>query len=152
MANHLRNVFAGDSLPAQRPSASFLPDGPCVTDHDRLYLCKTFDLVDCPGVSYPISSIVMADSVSAADCPSTIDCITFMLQRKLARRKAPGVDHLRAEMLVPLIEDLAPCCVFCSHFAGCGLESLWISALPKSHPLSKLHIGSIMIQQFWGTT
>ncbi|KAI8335237.1 hypothetical protein EDC96DRAFT_548200 [Choanephora cucurbitarum] len=49
---------------------------------------------------------------------------------KLSRRKAPGVDHLRTEMLLPLVDDLSPIS------AGSGLGSpvigyddLWINSL-----------------------
>ncbi|KAI8360895.1 hypothetical protein EDC96DRAFT_429182, partial [Choanephora cucurbitarum] len=29
------------------------------------------------------------------------------IRKKLSRRKAPGVDHLRTEMLLPLVDDLS---------------------------------------------
>lgn len=121
MANHLRGVFAGDNLPAQRPTAPSLPQGPCITRHDQLYLCKTFGIEDCPGVQNPIPPTALTDCISSNDCPFTIDRIRYMMLRKLARRKAPGVDHLRTEMLLPIIQDLAP--VLCLLFSLCWMWS-----------------------------
>jgi hypothetical protein len=37
-----------------------------------------------------------------------VDLVTSVILKRLARNKAPGVDHLRTEMLLPILKDLAP--------------------------------------------
>ncbi|KAI7870880.1 uncharacterized protein EV154DRAFT_581118, partial [Mucor mucedo] len=81
MARHLRGVFSGDTLPELRPSAPLIPMGPAITDPCDYKL---------------------------GECPFTVDEVIISLQYKLARRKAPGVDHLRTEMLIPICDAIAP--------------------------------------------
>ncbi|KAG2214749.1 hypothetical protein INT45_002988, partial [Circinella minor] len=50
-----------------------------------------------PSGPYPIDN----------DCPFTIDTIEDAL-KSVARKKAPGLDHLRAEMFSPIISIIAP--------------------------------------------
>lgn len=78
MSSHLRGIFAGDSLPHPH-----IPAPPSFSDppHD----------------------------LSSDECPiPLIQEISLIITKRLARRKAPGVDHIRAEMLVPIVRFLAP--------------------------------------------
>ncbi|CEP12678.1 hypothetical protein [Parasitella parasitica] len=137
MANHPRHAFAGDHLPEQRPTAPSLPDGPYLTRHDILYLCQTFDITDCPGVSYLILPTTMMNCTYSSDSPFFINRIEYMLQRKVARLKAPGVDHLCAEMLLPIIDDLAPvhCLIFSLFWMWSKVPTDWCTA--QVVPISK---------------
>jgi hypothetical protein len=107
MASHLRSVFAGDHLPSLRPTAPPLPTGPCLTSNDISYLNAQFDLE---------ATVTSTDSpedtnVPDADCPFTVDLVSSLIKKRLAHRKAPGIDHLRTEMLVPIVDDLSPALV-----------------------------------------
>lgn len=75
MADHLKDIFAGQLL----PSSSMGP-----TLHSRT------------GPPYDLDS-----------CPFSSDQIHETLKR-LPRKKAPGIDHLQTEMLLPLATSLAP--------------------------------------------
>jgi hypothetical protein len=126
MSSHLRSVFAGDQLPDLRPSAPPLPNGPCLTRHDILYLCSTFDITVDSLVSHPIDKSELMDNISDSDCPFSVELVTLVIIKRLARRKAPGVDHIRTEMLLPILNDLAPVLVLL--FSLC-----WIwSRVPKT--------------------
>ncbi|CEG82710.1 hypothetical protein RMATCC62417_16742 [Rhizopus microsporus] len=41
-------------------------------------------------------------------CPITESTVRYALLRRLSRRKAPGADHLRTEMLLPIAEVIVP--------------------------------------------
>ncbi|KAK4513149.1 uncharacterized protein ATC70_012943 [Mucor velutinosus] len=74
MAQHLRGIYAGDSLLPNRPNA---PPTPLVPH-------------------------------SVDECPFDADDVDYYLRKRLARRRAPGGDHIRAEMLLPIRESLVP--------------------------------------------
>lgn len=82
MSRHLQGVFSGDSLPASRQPVPPKPVGP--------------------------HSFVFGQDDAEHDFPLNADLIMYNLQHRLARRKAPGVDHLRTEMLLQISEDLVP--------------------------------------------
>jgi hypothetical protein len=131
MSSHLRSVFAGDNLPDLRPSAPPLPTGPCLTRPDIFYLCSTFDIdIDDSLVSHPIDNSDTMDNVSDADCPFSVDLVTSVILKRLARNKAPGVDHLRTEMLLPILKDLAPVLVllFCLCWIWSRVPNAWCPA------------------------
>jgi hypothetical protein len=66
------------------------------------------------------------DNISDSDCPFSVELVTLVIIKRLARRKAPGVDHIRTEMLLPILNDLAPVLVLL--FSLC-----WIwSRVPKT--------------------
>lgn len=106
MSSHLRSVFAGDNLPPTRPTAPLLPTGPNLTLRYIHYLNDTFDLqiASLP----PVDDGTTTSAAVGADCPFTVDIVKAKIREKLARRKAPGVDHLRTEMLLPIVDKLAP--------------------------------------------
>ena len=81
MRDHLASVYSGDGLPSTRPAAL----GP-IDSH------VPFDLGDgaVPGVP-------------SFDADSVVETL-----RRLPLRKAPGPDHLRTEMLLPIKNLLAP--------------------------------------------
>ncbi|KAG0924327.1 hypothetical protein G6F30_013661 [Rhizopus arrhizus] len=76
MANHLKQVFSGSSLPSTRYNAPPIPSGPHCLEDDP--------------------------------CPVDIETVRTALLKRLSRRKAPGCDHLRTEMLLPIADDLVP--------------------------------------------
>jgi hypothetical protein len=108
MSSHLRSVFAGDNLPPLRPTAPSLPKGPNITARDIHYLARTFGADILPLEMQASFSSRDIPAASASDCPFKVDVIALTVRKKLARRKAPGIDHLRTEMLLPVLEDLAP--------------------------------------------
>jgi hypothetical protein len=79
MSRHLRNVFAGDTLPENRQPALPVSPGP----HP---------------LTFPASP--------NHNCPIDAELVDLMIRKRLARKKAPGIDHLRTEMLVPLGDPL----------------------------------------------
>ncbi|KAG0927454.1 hypothetical protein G6F30_012709 [Rhizopus arrhizus] len=76
MANHLKQVFSGSSLPSTRYNAPPIPSGPHCLEDDP--------------------------------CPVDTETVRTALLKRLSRRKAPGCDHLRTEMLLPIADDLVP--------------------------------------------
>ncbi|KAG1437812.1 hypothetical protein G6F56_012919 [Rhizopus delemar] len=76
MANHLKQVFSGSTLPSTRYSSPPIPDGPHVEEEDA--------------------------------CPFDCEDVRYALLKRLSRRKAPGCDHLRTEMLLPIADSLVP--------------------------------------------
>jgi hypothetical protein len=94
MAHHLESVFSGRNLPDTNYPSPPIPEGP-----------------------HPLRS-----NQPRFNCPFTCDLIEDMLLHKLARRKAPGIDHLRREMLTPIRERLVP--VLTSLFMLCWRWSI----------------------------
>jgi hypothetical protein len=76
MARHLRNVFAGDNLPDDRQPAPPRPIGP-----------HPLEFPDQP----------------SHNCPFDEEVVASLIRYRLARRKAPGYDHLRCEMFLPIL-------------------------------------------------
>ncbi|KAI7888787.1 uncharacterized protein EV154DRAFT_604592 [Mucor mucedo] len=113
MARHLRGVFSGDTLPELRPSAPLIPIGPAITDrdqplfHDLLKIRMPKLIPPKPAIGGVCIPPVACD-YKLGECPFTVDEVIISLQYKLARRKAHGVDHLRAEMLLPICDAIAP--------------------------------------------
>ena len=83
MSQHLQTVFSGSTLPAIRQPVPPKPTGP----HPFVF----------PG-----------DTEAEHECPINEDNVKYFLTQRLARRKAPGVDHLRTEMLLPISKSLVP--------------------------------------------
>lgn len=107
MSRHLRSVFAGDNLPTNRPTAPPQPTGPNLSRNDVIYLVKDFLLPLPPFLTIDeLEKPIVADP--KRDCPFNIEMVNELISKKLARRKAPGVDHLRTEMLLPILDDFAP--------------------------------------------
>jgi hypothetical protein len=82
MSQHLQTVFSGSYLPDTRQPIPPRTMGP-----------------------HPFS---FGDDEYDHDCPIDEDRVLFRLTDKLSRRKAPGVDHLRTEMLLPISKSLVP--------------------------------------------
>ncbi|KAG1435723.1 hypothetical protein G6F56_013859 [Rhizopus delemar] len=76
MANHLKQVFSGSTLPSNRYSSPPIPHGPHGEEEDA--------------------------------CPFDTEDVRYALLKRLSRRKAPGCDHLRTEMLLPIADTLVP--------------------------------------------
>lgn len=83
MKQHLHTVFAGSNLPRHRSNAPLPATGPHHVYEDD------------------------GDSRNNTDCPFTNDSIKSALE-KVASKKAPGIDHLRKEMLSPIQAPLIP--------------------------------------------
>ncbi|KAG2214675.1 hypothetical protein INT45_011184 [Circinella minor] len=83
MKQHLQTVFAGDNLPHHHPNAPLLATG-------RHPVHENDD-----------------DPCSDNECPFTNESIKTALER-VASKKAPGIDHLRKEMLSPIETPLIP--------------------------------------------
>ena len=83
MSQHLQTVFSGSFLPPVRQPVPPKPEGPHL--------------------------FVFPDDIEAKhECPINEDTVLYYLTRRLARRKAPGVDHLRTEILLPISKYLVP--------------------------------------------
>jgi hypothetical protein len=80
MASHLERVFSGTFLPDNRQPIPPSPLGPLPFYYDQPRFA----------------------------CPFNYDQINYLIRDKLARRKAPGIDHLRREMFMPILESLIP--------------------------------------------
>ncbi|KAG1110005.1 hypothetical protein G6F61_011080 [Rhizopus arrhizus] len=98
MANHLKQVFSGASLPASRYPAPPIPSGP-----------HAIDLITCP---------------------FTESTVRDTLVKRLSRRKAPGVDDLRTEMLLPIAPKLVPVLtlLFCLCWKWSTVPAAWCTA------------------------
>jgi hypothetical protein len=149
MSNHLRTVFAGDNLPPHRPSAPSFPTGPNLTMGDVRSLCNQYHIVpDLPFTDEEPS----ADEHLKLDCPFTSDDISYLVRKKLARRKAPGVDHLRTEMLLPILDDLVAILhlLFTLCWIWCQVPKDWCTAqvvpiFKKGDPLQAVNYRPISL-------
>ncbi|KAG1597837.1 hypothetical protein G6F46_014242 [Rhizopus delemar] len=88
MRDHLASVYSGSGLPSSRP-----PPLPSPDDHVPFGLGSDSGLGLGPGSGSGVSSF-SADSVADT-------------MRRLPLRKAPGSDHLRTEMLIPIRKQVA---------------------------------------------
>ncbi|KAG2210123.1 hypothetical protein INT45_002900 [Circinella minor] len=70
-----------------------------------------------------------------ADCPFTIDTIEDAL-KSVARKKAPGLDHLRAEMFSPIISIIAPMIT--------ALFSTLLEMVPYTNFLAPISLTSVL--------
>jgi hypothetical protein len=84
MTNHLQQIYSGHLLPSQ----------PIYTTQDH-------------------SDTIMAanPTFNYEDCPIDLDDVKEALKR-LPAKKAPGVDHIRQEMLAPIAESIAQALIF----------------------------------------
>lgn len=86
------------------------PEGPSVAaqtmaDHFK----QVFSGASLPSTRYPAPLIPVGPHPVLPDsCPIDSETVREALSRRLARRKAPGVDHLRTEMLLPILKDVIP--------------------------------------------
>jgi hypothetical protein len=80
MARHLETVFSGRYLSDTSYPTPPIPEGPHLFYADQ----------------------------PRFNCPFNYDTVAYVIKYKLARRKAPGIDHLRREMFIPILEDLVP--------------------------------------------
>ncbi|KAG0733141.1 hypothetical protein G6F23_013634 [Rhizopus arrhizus] len=87
MRDHLASVYSGSGLPSTRP-----PPLPSSDDHVPFDLGSSSE--DDPSGSGSGLSSFSADSVADT-------------MRRLPLRKAPGSDHLRTEMLIPIRKQVA---------------------------------------------
>lgn len=122
MREHLASVYSGASLPAERPptlslSGVNLPFG--VSGSGLVSSGASGDSGDS-GVTG--GSLVLDELVSCLSTNSIAEMI-----KKLPRRKAPGSDSLRAEMLVPLQQSLSKLlsCLFTICYQWSYTPSLW---------------------------
>jgi exonuclease III len=125
MSNHLRQVFSGDNLPPLRSSAPDPPLGPNLSMDDVRYFCDRYDI----RTELPLVNDTAA-TTSSGRCPFKVDHISFLIKKKLARRKAPGVDHLRAEMLLPILDDVSVLLnlLFSLCWIWCQVPKAWCTA------------------------
>lgn len=109
MASHLASVYDGHTLDSPPEPIDFGLTTPVI-----------------PYESDPIHTSTLFDPGSIADCI-----------KRLPRRKAPGVDHLRAEMLIPIAADLSQILsvFFSLCWRWCQVPSQW--RLAQVFPIHK---------------
>jgi hypothetical protein len=96
MADHLEKVYDGQYLPASHSTIDFISSELPFVDSST---CTNDDTSDSTNIITAIDSSTSAAIFATSNIESYIGC--------LPRRKAPGIDHLRAEMLVPITAPLA---------------------------------------------
>ncbi|KAG1451396.1 hypothetical protein G6F56_008100 [Rhizopus delemar] len=86
------------------------PEGPTAAETTMAtHLQQVFSGSSLPSTRYSAPPIPDGShDVEDDPCPFTTETVRFALLKKLSRRKAPGVDHLRTEMLLPITDDLVP--------------------------------------------
>ncbi|KAG1000902.1 hypothetical protein G6F27_013381 [Rhizopus arrhizus] len=73
------------------------------------HLQQVFSGVNLPDTRYPAPLIPNGPHpIDEASCPITTSTVHHALLKRLSRRKAPGVDHLRTEMLLPIADEVIP--------------------------------------------
>ncbi|KAG1368960.1 hypothetical protein G6F61_012739 [Rhizopus arrhizus] len=76
-----------------------------MADHFRQVFSGSF----LPQNRYPAPPIPDGPHpTDSSSCPIDIETVREALVRRLSRRKAPGVDQLRTEMLLPVVKDIVP--------------------------------------------
>ena len=73
------------------------------------HLQQVFSGANLPDTRYSAPPILTGPhSIDEASCPITTSTVHYALLKRLSRRKAPGVDHLRTEMLLPIADEVIP--------------------------------------------
>ncbi|KAG1133880.1 hypothetical protein G6F37_014096 [Rhizopus arrhizus] len=86
------------------------PEGPRVAATVMArHLQQVFSGANLPDTRYPAPPIPDGPHpIDEASCPISTSTVRHALLKRLSRRKAPGVDHLRTEMLLPIADEVVP--------------------------------------------
>src|SRR6478735_5534870 len=73
------------------------------------HLQQVFSGANLPDTRYPAPPIPDGPHpIDEASCPFSTSTVHHALLKRLSRRKAPGVDHIRTEMLLPIVDEVVP--------------------------------------------
>ncbi|KAG1449780.1 hypothetical protein G6F46_010860 [Rhizopus delemar] len=86
------------------------PEGPRVAATVMArHLQQAFSGANLPDIRYSAPPIPNGPHpIDEASCPFSTSTVHHDLLKRLSRCKAPGVDHIRTEMLLPIVDEVVP--------------------------------------------
>ncbi|KAG1461825.1 hypothetical protein G6F46_004607 [Rhizopus delemar] len=86
------------------------PEGPRVAATVMArHFQQVFSGANLPDTRYPAPPIPDGPHpIDEASCPFSTSTVHYALLKRHSRRKAPGVDHIRTEMLLPIVDEVVP--------------------------------------------